>query len=142
MKARALLLAWTLIGATGTSTPAAAGGFAVIVHHDNPVSAMSRSELKRVFTGGTKQWDSGAVVQIGVIPSDAPETQHLASLLDTTPRELLARIQEQVFKGELRRPAILRTSTDCVAFARSVPGAVCVTSETVLPPEVHVVVVQ
>lgn len=142
MNARALVFGLSLIAAASGSTSAAAGGFAVLVNRENPVTSMSKSELKRVFTGGTKQWDSGAVVQIGVIPSDAAETQYLAGLLETTPRELLARIQEQVFKGELRRPAVLRTSADCVAFARSVPGAVCVTSETALPPEVHAVVVQ
>jgi hypothetical protein len=80
------------------------------------------------------------VVQLGIITSDAPETQYFASLVDLSPRELMARIQEQVFKGELRRPAVLRSSADCAAFARSSPGAICVAaSGTPVPPEAQVV---
>jgi hypothetical protein len=122
---------------------AAAGGFVVLVNRGNPVVELSRTELKRLVTGAIKQWDGGSVVQLGIIPGDVPETEYLASVLDTTPRELLARIQEQVFKGELRRPVVLRSSADCIAFARVSAGAVCAASETVeLPPEVHVVAVR
>ncbi|HZU81603.1 MAG TPA: hypothetical protein VE987_01745 [Polyangiaceae bacterium] len=125
--------------------PAGAGavgaGFVVLVNQANPVASISRSELKRLATGETKQWSSGAVVHLGIIPSDAPETKYLASLFDMSTRELLARIQEQVFKGELRRPAVLRSSTDCVAFARSSAGALCIASgDEPVPPEAHVVV--
>jgi hypothetical protein len=129
-------------GLTVAQSIAAGGGFILLVNHSNAASSLSRSELKRVITGGTKQWDNGAVVQIGIIPNDAPETQYLASLLDTSPRELLARVQEQVFKGELRRPAVLRSSSDCVAFARASAGAICVASDSeAVPPEAHAVVI-
>jgi hypothetical protein len=122
--------------------PAAAAGLVVLVNHSNETASLSRSDLRRLVTGMTKQWDSGAVVQLGIIPSDAPETQYLASLLDMSPRELLARLQEQVFKGELRRPVVLRSSADCVAFARSGAGALCVAMDTeAIPPEAHVVAI-
>jgi hypothetical protein len=131
-------IGWSAVTRSGT----AGGGFVVVVHPGNPVAAMSRSELKRVVTGVTKQWDSGAIVQLGIIPSDAPETQYLASLLEYSPRELLARIQEQIFKGELRRPAVLRSSADCLAFARVSAGGICVASESeAAAPEAHVVAI-
>ena len=136
------LVALGVLAALAVARPARAGGFVVLVNRANPVVELSRAELKRLVTGTIKQWDSGAVVQLGIIPSDAPETQYLASILDSTPRELLARIQEQVFKGELRRPVVLRSSADCVAFVRVSPGAVCAASDAeALPPEAHVLVV-
>jgi hypothetical protein len=126
--------------ATCPPTASADGAFVVLVNNANTVTSLSRSELKRAATGGTKQWDSGAVVQLGIIPSDAPETQQLASLLDSSPRELLSRIQEQVFKGEMRRPATLHSSADCGAFVRSVQGGFCVAAASQqVPPEAHVV---
>jgi ABC-type phosphate transport system substrate-binding protein len=145
MKTRGPALALALVGLCASfavARSACAGGFVVIVNRDNGVTSLSRSELKRYVTGGTKQWDSGAVVQLGIIPSSAPETEYLAGVLDFSVRELLARIQEQIFKGELRRPAVLRSSADCVAFASSNPGAICVAvdSESV-PPEAHVVAI-
>jgi hypothetical protein len=144
MKVRVWLFVWALLAvATAAANPAGAGGFVVLVNRANTVSSLSRSDLKRVVTGGTKQWGNGAVVQLGIIPSDAPETQYLSSLLDLSPRELLSRIQEAVFKGELRRPVILRASAECVAFARGNPGAICVASDAeALPPEVHAVSIQ
>ena len=56
-----------------------------------------------------------------------------------TPRELMQRIQEQVFKGEMKRPVVLRSSADCAAFARSSPGAVCVASAQLASPETRVI---
>jgi hypothetical protein len=134
------VLALALIAA---SRPVSAGGFVVLVNQTNAIASISRADLKRTISGALKQWDNGAVVQLGVIPGDAPETQYLASLLDMTPRELLARIQEQVFKGELRRPVLLRSSADCATFARSKPGALCVAAEgEPIPPEARAVPVR
>jgi hypothetical protein len=127
---------------TGLPNAGAAGGFVIVVNAANPLSSLSRSDVKGALTGRTKQWASGAVVQLGIIPADVAETQYLAGLVDLTPRELLAHIQEQIFKGELRRPVTLHSSAECVAFARSSPGAICAASDSVpLTPEVRAVVV-
>ena len=123
-----------------TSLVRADGGFVVVVNNANDTSQLSRGELKKLCTGGTKQWRSGAAVQLGIIASEAPETQHLAGLMDFAPKELLSRIQEQVFKGEMKRPVVLRSSAECIGFARSNAGAICVaSSQTPMPPEAHAV---
>lgn len=122
---------------------AADGGFVVVVNKGNDTAQLNRSELKKLVTGGTKQWKNGSAVQVGLIVTEAPETQHLSSLVDLSPKELLSRIQEQVFKGEMKRPIVLRSSAECVAFARGNPGAICVASaQTPLAPEVHAVAVR
>ncbi len=127
--ARWFAISASFFASLAVAAPVRGGGFVIVVNPANGVTSLSRSELKRLVTGGIKQWDSGAVVQLGVIPSDAPETQYLSSLLDMTPHELVARLQEQVFKGEIRRPVTLRSSADCVAYGRSNPGALCVASD-------------
>ncbi|MGA7120379.1 MAG: hypothetical protein WBY94_09795 [Polyangiaceae bacterium] len=143
MKTRLLLFGALLALVNSVAARAGAGGFVVVLNRDNAQSSLTRSQLKRAVTGGLKQWPNGAVVQLGIIPGDAPDTQYLASLLDLSARELLSRIQEAVFKGELRRPAVLRSSAECVAFARGNAGAICVTSDgEPLPPEVHAVAIQ
>jgi len=135
-------LAAVMATALAIAPTASAGTFFIVVNHANSTASLSRSEIKKIMTGGIKQWDSGAVVQLGIIPGEAPETQYLASLLDMTVGDLIARIQEQVFKGDLRRPVTLRSSADCVAFARSNPGGFCVVSESEpLTPEVHAIAV-
>jgi hypothetical protein len=106
------------------------GGFVIVVHATNPLTSVAPPALKKLCTGGTKLLDNGAVVHIGVIPDEVPETQHLASLVGLSTRDLLSRMQEQVFKGEMRRPATLRSSADCAAFAASTPGGLCVASSS------------
>jgi len=134
---------WLVIATLLASSPAAgAGNFVLLCNKANPVTSLSKSDLKKVFTGGMKQWASGAVVQVGLITSDAPETLELGSLIGMTPRELMQRIQEQVFKGEMKRPVVLRSSADCAAFARSSPGAVCVASAQLASPETRVIPIQ
>ncbi|HEY4011989.1 MAG TPA: hypothetical protein VGM06_01515 [Polyangiaceae bacterium] len=140
------LACWILCVAllVGPSKEASATGeFVLLVNQANPVTSISHQALKKAATGGTKQWDAGAVVQLGVIPSpDAPETQFLAELIDLAPRELLSRVQNQVFKGEMRRPVPLRSSMDCAALAGSNPGAICVCSAgTAVPASAHVLTI-
>jgi hypothetical protein len=105
---------------------AAHTAFVLVCHASNNLTTLSEAELRKSVTGGIKQWPNGAVITIGIIPSDSPETKYLSQLLGTSPVELLRRIQEQVFRGEMRRPAVLHSSADCFAFARATPGGLCV----------------
>jgi len=120
-----------------------AGDFLLLVNESNPITRISRADLKRAVTGTTKQWGNGAVVLLGLIPRDVPETQYLGSLVEMSPRDLIERIQEQVFRGEMRRPVVLKSSQDCLAFARVSPGAICVAAAgSPIPPEARVLAVQ
>lgn len=115
-------------------------GVVLLVNVANPVTTLGPVELRRAFTGGIKQWSHGAVVQVGLSGTDTPELRFVASRLDMTPRELVSRVQEQVFKGEMRRPLMLRSSGECVGLARSNPGALCAAVRPAsLPPEVKAV---
>jgi hypothetical protein len=138
------LLMGCLLGSAllARSEPLGAANFVVLCNKANNVSSLSKSDLRKLFTGGTKQWPSGAVVQVGLITSDSPETTELGNWLGMSPRELMQRIQEQVFKGEMKRPVVLRSSADCLAFARSTLGAVCVASSALPASEARVVDVQ
>jgi hypothetical protein len=147
MRKKAFLLRCSAVVALATcalaSPHAAADGFVVVVNAANPLPSVTAPNLKKLCTGGTKLFDNGAVVHIGVIPDEVPETQHLAGLVGLSTRDLLSRMQEQVFKGEMRRPATLRSSADCVAFAAATPGGLCVAgSATPLTKDVKVLPVR
>jgi len=139
-KCAVLVLLTTVVGVLYVTRADADSGFCVVVNKANGVASISTSTLKRLCSGATKTWDSGAVVQLGVIAADAPETKFLASALDTTPREMMNLIQQQIFKGDLRRPVALRSSADCMALASANPGALCIASVgTPLPAGARVV---
>jgi hypothetical protein len=135
-----LLISALMVSVSARETPALTSGFVLVVHGSNAMPSISRSDLKRAITGGTKQWSNGAVIQLGLIPNDMPETQYLAALVDMSTRDLIGRIQEQVFKGEMRRPTVLRSSQDCLGLSRANPGAICVAAAGLpLPNESRVV---
>ena len=139
MRKPLILAAVCVVGFAGLLCRAhAAAAFTLVVHKDNPQKEVTSAELKSLLSGSTKQWSGGAVVHLGLIMADSPETQYLASLVGSSATDLLGRIQQQVFKGEMRRPAALKSSADCIAFAKGAAGALCVASAAApLPPDVH-----
>lgn len=119
------------------------GGFVILCHASNPVTTLSSTDLKKALIGGTKQWPNGAVVQIGVPPSDSRELGFLAGTVEMTPPQLLSRIQQQVFNGEMRRPIMLRSSAECIGLARGSAGGICAAAAgAALPPEVKIIQVR
>lgn len=135
-----LAVALAFGASTLTSTTQADPGTVILCHASNPVSSLSSVDLKKALTGGTKQWANGAVVQVGVTSTETPELRGLASAAGLSASDLLSRIQQQVFKGEMRKPVILRSAADCIGLARSNPGALCAaTAGMTIPPEAKVV---
>ena len=139
----ALTILLTLALASIAPSSQADAGFVLVCHASNPNSSLTSAELKKAFTGGTRQWGNGAVVQIGVTSSDSPELQFIAGTIGMSSAELLSRVQQQVFKGEMRRPVILRSLAEFLSLTRTNAGAICATSAGVaLPPEVKALVIR
>ena len=119
------------------------GGFVILCHASNPIANLSGSSLRKALTGETKQWSNGAVVQVGITPLDSRELGSLADAAGMTPPDLLSRIQQQVFKGEMRRPILLHSSAECVGLVRVSPGGICAAAAGgALPVEVKIVQVR
>jgi hypothetical protein len=141
--AAALALAVALALAAPPSRAGAEGPFVVVCHASNPLAALSAHDLKKALTGGTKQWSNGAVVQVGMAASETPDLRFLAGAAGMAGSELLSRVQQQVFKGEMRRPVILRSPAECLGLAHTNPGAICVApAGTALPADVKVLAIR
>lgn len=136
-----LALALALFAAPQTAD--ADGGVVFLCNASNPTSTLSGSELKKALTGGTKQWPNGAIVQVGLTAPNSREVASLAEAAGMSAEDLLSRIQQQVFKGEMRRPVMLRSSAECIGLARSVPGSICaVIAGAALPADVKIIQVR
>lgn len=115
-----LLLAATLV-AIGPA-PAAADDFVVIANAKAGVSSVSRGELKKLYSGGTKQL-GGAVAQPVIGEDGGAELAWLAStIFGTTTKELLTLIKQQIFRGEMKRPVVAKTADDCLTAVRRADG--------------------
>ena len=138
-----LLIGLALLALSLTAAPRTAdadGGIVILSNASNPVSTLSAVDLKKALTGGTKQWSSGAIIQVGLTAPDSREVASLAGAAGLTAPELLSRMQQQVFKGEMRKPVMLRSSAECIGLARTVPGAICAAAAgAALPADVKII---
>ena len=118
----AALLAWP--------SPAALAADFVLIHNvKTGTASVTTAQLKDMAIGKKKAWDSGAPVQLVLTAAGTPEMQWFARLsakiADAT---LLAKIKQEVFKGELRRPVMVSSDKECVAAVAADPGGVGVVS--------------
>jgi ABC-type phosphate transport system substrate-binding protein len=73
---------------------------AVVVNERNPVSKMSRAELRRIFAGEERSWSAGLPIKVFVRASGTQERGALLKLLGMTEQEYKQYWTGQVFRGE------------------------------------------
>ena len=110
---------------------AGANDFLFLRSAKNGVARLSRSEARAVFTGKTKNWPNGEVVQVVLTSSGSPEMKWLAeTVIGISETALRTKIKQESFKGEMRNPVAVSSVQDCVAELRNSPGAICAASAT------------
>jgi hypothetical protein len=107
------------------AAPAWSDGFVLIGNVKATGTKAPRGELKDIFIGRRKTWTEGEVVQVVLGPSGSPELRWLAEVFLGVPeRTLVAKIRQEVFKGEMRKPVAAATEKECVDAVTANPGAV------------------
>jgi hypothetical protein len=145
---RWLLLALAAVAAgLGHGAVSAAGEeFVLIRNGKNPVTRLSPGDVKDMAVGKKRVWPDGPVVQMVLGPAGSPELHWLsATLLGAPEATYLARVRQEVFKGEMRRPIVATVERECVDAVATYPGALGVVRAATarrLPPSVSVVSVR
>jgi hypothetical protein len=118
--AAALALAVLLLGAVARPEPA----FILVRNTSNQAESLSRGQLKDMATGRKKTWPHGPPVQLVLTRPGTPELGWFASTIVGLPGETwLARVREQVFKGEMRRPLTVASEQDVLTAVAAEVGA-------------------
>jgi hypothetical protein len=104
---------------------ARADDFILIHNASNEVTSIQKEDLFKVYTGETKLV-GGSVVQTVIGREDSSELAWLARLFDMRSKDLLSRIKQQVFSGEMRRPIVAKTTDEAVAAVQGNRGGVAV----------------
>ena len=127
------------------SRPALGADYVLIHNASTATPSVSRADLKAMALGKKKAWASGAPVQLVLSSVGTAPMRWFATLAAGISDEtLVAKIKQEVFKGELRRPVIANTDRDCVNAVAGDPGALGVVSAEAarnLPAGVTVLVV-
>jgi ABC-type phosphate transport system substrate-binding protein len=122
----AATLALLLLGWGGR---ASAGDFVFVFlkNAQNDTAQANKDDLKEIFTGKRTSWKSGQKVEIGLAPSGSPELKWVAQeLLGASEDILLAKIKQEVFKGDMKKPSTVASSQECIALVKKATGGICV----------------
>jgi ABC-type phosphate transport system substrate-binding protein len=104
--------------------PVRAEGFMLIVNGRNAPGDISKIEVRRLFTGGTKQW-GGAMVQVVLPPDGNGALKWMAShYFGVSERDLLSKIKQEVFRGELHKPILAESDEASAEAVRRNPGGI------------------
>jgi hypothetical protein len=97
--------------------------FALIRNAANPVTSLTKAEVKDIAVGRKKTWPRGAVAVMVLPRPGTPELRWFATSVVGIPESvLMARIKELVFRGEMRKPIIVSSPQEMLAAVHSEPG--------------------
>jgi hypothetical protein len=120
-------IAATLIVALFAGGRANAGDFVFVRNAGNGSTEASKEEMRDVFTGKKTTWKGGTKVEVGLGPSGSAEVKWLAQeLIGASEDILLAKIKQEVFKGDMKKPIPVGSAAECIAFVKKSAGGVCV----------------
>jgi len=129
---RRLALAIALVVAAGFARgPAAYGaadGFALICNAKISTQALSKAEVRSLYTGKAKTLGGNAVVVVIRSDDDVPFTEFADQVFGVPTKTLLAKIKQEVFKGEMSRPVKAETDDEVVRYVSASPGTIGVVS--------------
>ena len=101
-------------------------GLAIVVNRKNPTSNLTLTQLRAIFTGEKKWWNSRHRVVLSAMKRGTPERAAVLRVIyKMDERELNNYFLYQAFKGEAPiPPAILPTPAEVRRFVGATPGAV------------------
>jgi hypothetical protein len=117
-----LTAAAVLLGASLLMRAAWSDDFALVRNAANPITALSRSEIKELAIGKRKTWPRGPVAVLVLPRVGTPELHWLAGVVGMPESVLMARIKELVFRGEMRKPIIVGSPQEALAAVHAEQG--------------------
>jgi len=119
------LLRWMLVGMLTQVSLAQSQEVAVAVNPKNPVTNISKSELRRIFAGEKRTWGGGLSVKLVTRAPGSYEHVVLLRLLGMTESEYKQYWITQVFHGEAQAEPVALFSNGMQREAiSSFPGAI------------------
>jgi hypothetical protein len=100
------------------------GDFQIIVHPENPATAIDRGFLRDVYLKKATSWRSGAVARPIDLPAGRVRERYTQSVLRKTRAQLRSYWNQQIFSGKGVPPPSAESVAAVIIFVRSHPGAI------------------
>jgi phosphate transport system substrate-binding protein len=125
MKIAAILVLSCLLVAVAQTSLAQSDAVAVVVNPKNPVSNVSRSELRKIFAGERRTWAGGLFIKLVVRVPGSYERIALLRLLEMSESEYRQYWIAQVFHGDAQAEPVALFSNGMQKEAiGAFPGAI------------------
>jgi ABC-type phosphate transport system substrate-binding protein len=120
---RRLLLCLTLVALAASGEPAP--GFKVVVHPDNPLSALDKKSVAEMFLKKLTRWPGGELVRPVDLATENPTRQGFSrEVLDRSVPAVKNYWQQLIFSGRDVPPPELESDEAVVKFVLKRPGAI------------------
>jgi ABC-type phosphate transport system substrate-binding protein len=120
----------TLVAIVTLSVTAARADYVVIKHAKNPTPSLSKDAAKGVFSGRTKTWTNDEPIVLVIGSEESPAMNWIAqTLFGVSAKTFLAKIKQDVFKGDVRHPLSADDDAKTIKRVQSGVGVVGVVTD-------------
>ena len=120
----------TCIAAVTLSVSVARADFVVIKHAKNPTPSLTKEAAKSIFSGRTKTWSNDEAIVLVIGTEESPAMGWVAqTLFGVSAKTFLAKIKQDVFKGDVRHPLSADDDAKTIKRVQSGSGVVGVVSD-------------
>lgn len=112
---------YPLIVATGVVQSAE---YVLIVNKDNPISSLTRSEVKKIFLGKKNYWPDGQRIDVLLLKNSDVHHDFVYEVLNKSPRQLSMYWKQVLFSGAGIPPKTFTDPESLKALVASDPKAI------------------
>ena len=123
----ALVAAWLVAGPPAARAQVAGiDALAIVVHRSNPITALTRTELRRIFMLETQTWPHGRKITVVLREKGQSERAEAIRLIcGLSEPDFEQHILFQTFRGTVNRaPRSIQSANAMVRFIFNTPGAI------------------
>jgi ABC-type phosphate transport system substrate-binding protein len=113
----------------------------VVVNKSNPITSVSTSDLKSMFTGDLTKFPSGSSVTLVTYKSDTETRKKFYQALGKKYNECQALLLKRMLNDGLKPPASFESDEDVVNYVAKTPGAIGVVSAALVSGSVKTITV-
>ena len=109
----------------GLGTLKADDDLAIVVNKTNPVTNLTKAQLKKIILGEQSQWSNGKKVSVALrSPGQAERAAVLKELCGMSEEELNQYLAHANFTGDMSAPKALATATAVKSMVLAIPGGI------------------
>ena len=99
--------------------------YQVVVNKNNPVTSLSKNQLKKIYTKKMTKWDDDKKIKpLDLLKNSDVRSSFSSNVLKKSVSAMRAYWQRQIFSGKGVPPPEKKSDTDVIEYVKNNPGAI------------------